>query len=180
MKKHFILLTVASALLFTKCNSKRQETNNSTDSLATTATAKTTPTSLFDPNNKVVDFKDITTKHKVTYVDFWASWCGPCRGEMPASQALREVYKDKDVNFLYVSLDEESAAWTEANKSFALPDGHSFLLANPSESIIPTTFNISSIPRYILIDENGKVIDEDAPRPSESDRIITALDKALK
>ncbi len=180
MKKHFILLTVFSALFFTKCTSKKQETSNSTDSLTTTATAKTTPTSLFDPNNKVVDFKDVTTKHKVTYVDFWASWCGPCRGEMPASQALREAYKDKDVNFVYVSLDEESAAWMEANKSFALPEGHSFLLANPSESAITTGFNISSIPRYILIDENGKVIDEDAPRPSESERITSALDKLLK
>ncbi|PWK18431.1 thiol-disulfide isomerase/thioredoxin [Arcicella aurantiaca] len=180
MKKHFILLTVTSALLFTKCSSKRQETTDSSDSLTAVSTAKTTPTSLFDPNNKVVDFKDITTKHKVTYVDFWASWCGPCRGEMPASQALREAYKDKDVNFLYVSLDEESAAWAEANKSFALPDGHSFLLANPSESIIPATFNISSIPRYILIDENGKVINEDAPRPSENERITEALDKILK
>ncbi len=113
-------------------------------------------------------------------MDFWASWCGPCRGEMPASQQLREAYKDKDVNFVYISLDENSSDWTDANAKFALPAGHSFLIPNASESAIPAQFNLNSIPRYLLIDSTGNVVNDNAPRPSESDLIRASLDRMLK
>jgi thiol-disulfide isomerase/thioredoxin len=181
MKKIIILLALTSTILFSKCTSKKATETASTDSVATTTSvANLTPTSLTDASNKVVDFKEITSKHKVTYVDFWASWCGPCRGEMPASQALREEYKGKDVNFVYISLDEEAADWVDANTSFALPNGQSFIIPNPSQSTIASQFNVSSIPRYLLIDSTGKVVDDNAPRPSETGRIQEALDKMLK
>ncbi len=180
MTKYLILLILASTVLFLKCSSKKPAETTSTDNVSTIPAVALTPTSLEDASNKVVDFKDITTKSKVTYIDFWASWCGPCKGEMPSSQALREEYATKGVNFVYISLDEDKDAWASANKNFALPDGHSFVLPNPSGSEIPTKFNISSIPRYILMDANGNVVDDNAPRPSETDRIKEALDKMLK
>jgi thiol-disulfide isomerase/thioredoxin len=180
MKKTFITLTFASLMLCFGCGSKKQAAETSTDTPSTIAAVALTPTSVQDASSKVLDFKDITTKHKVTYIDFWASWCGPCRGEMPASQQLRDEYKDKDVNFVYISLDEDKDDWISANKSFALPDGHSFVLPNPSGSEITSRFNISTIPRYILIDSTGKVIDDNAPRPSETERIKLALDTMLK
>jgi thiol-disulfide isomerase/thioredoxin len=181
MKKSFILFALASTIIFSKCTSKKPAETASTDSLTTTAAVNNlTPTSLEDANSKIVDFKDITNKSKVTYIDFWASWCGPCKGEMPSSQALREEYTAKGVNFVYISLDEDKDAWASANKNFALPDGHSFVLPNPSSSEIPTKFNISSIPRYVLMDSNGNVVDDNAPRPSETERIKETLDKMLK
>ena len=115
-----------------------------------------------------------------TIVHFYASWCGPCKGEMPSSQALREEYAAKGVNFVYISLDEDKADWASANKNFALPDGHSFVLPNPSGSEITARFNISSIPRYVLMDANGNVVDDNAPRPSETTRIKESLNKMLK
>lgn len=130
---------------------------------------KITSTSLYDVNKKLVDFKEITSKNKVTYVDFWASWCGPCRAEMPASQKLREEYASKGVSFVYISTDENAADWDRANKQINLPESQSFLLANPSESPLKKQFKISTIPRYMLIDKNGKVIDADAPRPSDKE-----------
>jgi thiol-disulfide isomerase/thioredoxin len=180
MKKSIILLTLASTILFSKCTSKKQENTTSVDSVSTIPAVALTPTSLQDASSRVVDFKDITNKSKVTYIDFWASWCGPCKGEMPSSQALREEYAAKGVNFVYISLDEDKADWASANKNFALPDGHSFVLPNPSGSEIPTKFNISSIPRYVLMDANGNVVDDNAPRPSETERIKESLDKMLK
>ena len=180
MKKSFIILAFASTIIFSKCTSKKPTETASADSLTTMAAVALTPTSLEDANSKIVDFKEITTKNKVTYIDFWASWCGPCKGEMPSSQALREEYAAKGVNFVYISLDEDKDAWASANKNFVLPDGHSFVLPNPSSSEIPTKFNISSIPRYILMDANGNVVDDNAPRPSETERIKGALDKMLK
>lgn len=180
MKKNLILFALASAVLFSKCSSKKPAETTSTDNVSTIPAVALTPTSLEDASSKVVDFKDITNKSKVTYIDFWASWCGPCKGEMPASQALREEYAAKGVNFVYISLDEDKEAWASANKNFALPDGHSFVFPNPAGSEIPTRFNISSIPRYVLMDANGNVVDDNAPRPSETDRIKEALDKMLK
>ncbi len=180
MKKYLILFVLASTILFSKCTSKKQESTTSTDSLSTIPAVALTPTSLEDASSRVIDFKDITNKSKVTYIDFWASWCGPCKGEMPSSQALREEYATKGVNFVYISLDEDKADWASANKNFALPDGHSFVLPNPAGSEIPTKFNISSIPRYVLMDANGNVLDDNAPRPSETERIKQVLDKILK
>lgn len=180
MKKSIILFALASTIFLSKCTPKKPTETASTDSVSTIPAVALTPTSLVDANSKVFDFKDITTKSKVTYIDFWASWCGPCKGEMPSSQALREEYAAKGVNFVYISLDEDKDAWASANKNFGLPDGHSFLLPNPADSEIPTKFNISSIPRYVLMDANGNVADNDAPRPSETERIKDALDKMLK
>lgn len=175
MKKTIILLAFTSTILFSKCTFKKQETSNSADSVSTKATS-----SLVDVQNKVSDFKDVTSKSKVTYVDFWASWCGPCRGEMPASQALREEYAGKGVNFVYISLDEDKDAWASSSKGFALPDAQSFVIPNAQESAIPRQFGIRSIPRYILLDAKGNVVDDDAPRPSDTESIREALDKMLK
>jgi thiol-disulfide isomerase/thioredoxin len=130
---------------------------------------KISATSLYDVNKKLVDFKEISSKNKITYVDFWASWCAPCRAEMPASQKLREEYAAKGVNFVYISTDENAADWDKANKKIGLPDNMSFLLPNPSEHPLKKQFKINSIPRYILIDKNGKVIDDNAPRPSDKE-----------
>jgi thiol-disulfide isomerase/thioredoxin len=180
MKKSLILLALTSTIFFSKCTSKKPTETASTDNVSTIPAVALTPTSLQDASSRVVDFKDITNKSKVTYIDFWASWCGPCKGEMPSSQALREEYAAKGVNFVYISLDEDKADWTSANKNFALPDGHSFVMPNPAGSEITSRFDISSIPRYVLMDANGNVVDDNAPRPSETERIKESLDKMLK
>ncbi|MCU0470105.1 MAG: TlpA family protein disulfide reductase [Arcicella sp.] len=179
MKISVFTQIILIVLLLSACSSPKQKDNNSTDTSGTSA-VKVTPTSLSDASDKIVEFKEVVGKHKVTYIDFWASWCGPCRGEMPASQQLRDEYKDKDVNFVYISLDEDKNDWTSANTDFGLPNGRSFIIPNPSDSQIPLVFSIRSIPRYILIDSTGTVIDADAPRPSESGRIKEVLDKMLK
>lgn len=140
---------------------------------------KISATSLYDVNKKLVDFKEITSKNKITYVDFWASWCAPCRAEMPDSKKLREEYASKGVNFVYISTDENAADWDKANKKVGLPDSMSFLLPNPAENPLKKRFKINAIPRYMLIDKNGKVIDRNAPRPSDKE-IREVLDGLLK
>ena len=140
---------------------------------------KIVATSLYDVNKKLVDFKEITSKNKLTYVDFWASWCAPCRAEMPDSKKLRDEYASKGVNFVYISTDENAADWDKANKKIGLPDDLSFLLPNSVESKLVKQFKVNAIPRYMLINKNGKVIDADALRPSDKE-IRGVLNELLK
>ncbi len=117
-----------------------------------------------------VTWQNILEKHKgnVIYVDFWASWCAPCRSEMPASQALQKQFAGKEVVFVYVSIDENSVDWKKASKLEAIDGGESYIIIRPEKSELTKQYKISSIPRYFLIDKSGKVVNANAPRPSDN------------
>lgn len=128
---------------------------------------------------KDVSLKDFTGK--VVYIDFWASWCAPCRGEMKnGSPKLHQKFKDnKDVVFLYISLDSKVDAWKKAIAEDKIEGVH--LLSQATSGVdtpIAKAFNISGIPRYVIIGKDGKIFDNDAPRPSQDitpDKINAAL-----
>ncbi|MDD3977811.1 MAG: TlpA disulfide reductase family protein, partial [Methanomicrobium sp.] len=90
-------------------------------------------------------------------VDFWASWCVPCRAENPNVLAAYEKYKDKNFHVLGISLDTEKDRWLKAVAEDKLPWKQLCdFLANKSE--VAQLYNISSIPSNILIDPNGKIV----------------------
>ncbi|WP_259016391.1 TlpA family protein disulfide reductase [Emticicia fluvialis] len=112
------------------------------------------------------------------YVDFWASWCGPCRAEMPASHKLKAEYAQKDIGFVYISTDEDPNAWSNAMQQLGIAPGESYLLPSGNASAIAKRFNISSIPRYLLIDAHAQIISDNAPRPSDPE-VKRMFDKLL-
>lgn len=125
-------------------------------------------------------FSDLVKKYpnKVIYIDFWASWCGPCIEEMPASLALANKYKGKNIVFVYFSLDKNKNAWETGIKANQLNPTNNYLIVNDFEASLPKQFKIKEIPRYFIVNKSGKIISADAPRPSEL-KLIDLLNKAL-
>lgn len=119
-----------------------------------------------------------TLKGKVLFIDFWASWCMPCRAEMPASALLREKYKQKPIVFHYLSTDENILNWLKASEKDNIDENNSFLILDFEKSTINKAYKISSIPRYILVNKKGKVVDLDALKPSNPE-LIKILDRLI-
>jgi len=120
---------------------------------------------------KDMDGKDVTLKDfagKVIYMDFWASWCSPCRYEMKnGSPKLHEKFKDnKEVVFLYISIDSKADAWRKAIAEDNIQGIHLLSLGGHA-SPVAKAFNISGIPHYVIIGKDGKIFDNNAPRPSQ-------------
>lgn len=121
-------------------------------------------------------------KGKLIFLDFWASWCVPCRVEIPALKKIEEKYKDKKISFISVSLDkddkiEEWITALKAEKLFAQPG--QYRLVSPDSSKLLQIINLKSVPKYVLLDREGKILNKNFPRPSDND-FERELDRYLK
>ena len=123
-------------------------------------------------------------KGKVIYVDFWASWCGPCKRQMPASKELHAMLEEegKDVVFVYLSLDEDEEAWINSVDKLELEgDGiyHYQRGSEAAKNLLRLSY-IYSIPHYWIIDKEGNFADLDAFAPMEKgvyEKLVKVVDK---
>jgi thiol-disulfide isomerase/thioredoxin len=117
-------------------------------------------------------------KGKVVYIDFWASWCGPCMQEVPHAQKLEEHFSGRDVVFLNISLDEKAEAWKNAIEKKQIQGMHT-RQDGGWKAPVAVQYGIQGIPAYFLIDKNGRFVTETTPRPSETENLTTLIEKAL-
>lgn len=119
-------------------------------------------------------------KGKVLYVDFWATWCGPCIRELPYAEQLKNKFKDREVAFVYISVDDNPMEWENFlnTKLHSPPDSALHLFANGLSSETGKLYNIKGVPRYLIIDANNIITDSNAKRPSDPG-ITTDIEKAL-
>jgi thiol-disulfide isomerase/thioredoxin len=116
---------------------------------------------------------------KIVYIDVWATWCGPCLREIPALKSLENDYHNKNIAFVSLSIDEKKdyQKWRTmvADKELT---GIQLMADNNWKSSFVTSYGIKGIPRFILIDAAGNIINSDAPRPSNPE-IRSVLDELL-
>ena len=118
------------------------------------------------PDTDGNEFSLSSFKGKLVYVDVWATWCGPCKAEIPSLQKLESDYHEKDITFMSVSLDTDKEAW---EKMIADEELGGVQLWADGWSKITKDYAIFSIPRFMLFDAEGNVVSTNAPRPSSSE-----------
>ena len=110
---------------------------------------------LSTPEGKPISLSSL--KGKVVLIDFWASWCGPCRKENPNLVKLYEKYKDKGFTILSVSLDNDEAAWKKAIETDGLIWPNHVSDLKGWESTMTKVYGFNSIPHTVLVNKEGKI-----------------------
>lgn len=109
------------------------------------------------PEGNEVSIMDLVKENKITVLDFWASWCQPCREEMPKMKQLLADNKDKGFGIVGISLDDDKEAWIGCIEELELPWPHISDLEG-GMSTVARSFGVQAIPFTAVIDQNGKVL----------------------
>lgn len=127
-----------------------------------------------DLKNKEVTLSDF--RGKVVYLDIWATWCAPCIAQFPASKSLYQKYSKDEIVFVYLSVDKDRNKWKDfLSKNKDIKGIH---LVEKENSSIFKAFHLSEIPSYMLLDQEGRIVNAHAPRPS-SDKIEEMIDQLI-
>jgi len=153
----------------------KYSTNESNNSMITEMYTKTKKLAKGSASPKFKDYENYaggTTslddlKGKYVYIDVWATWCGPCKAEIPFLAKVEKEYHGKNIHFVSISIDKKKDydVWRKmiADKELS---GIQLLADNDVKSEFYQQYGIKGIPRFILIDPIGNIVSSNAPRPS--------------
>ncbi|WP_425075161.1 TlpA family protein disulfide reductase [Psychroserpens sp. S379A] len=125
-------------------------------------------------------------KGKYVYVDIWATWCGPCKREIPSLKEVEKKFHGKDIEFVSISVDDEKRSgtkekafesWKKMVKDKEL-GGIQLFSDKAWLSDFVRNYKVNGIPRFILIDPDGNIVSPDAPRPSNP-KLVELLEEKL-
>lgn len=110
-----------------------------------------------------VDVSLDSFKGNYVYIDLWASWCAPCRREIPALKELEHKFADKPIKFISISCDHQEAAWRTAMKEESLSG---IQLFTNGDMTFMKAYMVDAIPRFILLDKEGRIVSANMTMPS--------------
>ena len=144
--------------------------------------AKGSPSPVFnfeDRNGKMVKLEDL--KGKNIYIDVWATWCGPCIREIPDLKKLEAEYHNKNIEFVSISIDKmkDKEKWLAMVEEKELI-GEQLMADKDWKSDFVVNYGIRGIPRFILLDDEGKIVSADAPRPSSGEKVKNMIEGLSK
>jgi thiol-disulfide isomerase/thioredoxin len=131
---------------------------------------------LSDLNGKFHTLKEF--QGKLIYISFWATWCSSCLKSIPQKNSIIGEYANKPIEFINISFDNEKDKWEKSIKNNSI-SGLNLICNGNWEDILKTSYNIQGIPRYVLINKDGKIIDSDAPSPDHMNELVSLIDKYL-
>lgn len=126
------------------------------------------------PEGEVVDFKSNLTPGKYTFIDFWASWCGPCRAAIPHVKELHRKYGDR-LDVYSVSVDTNEKGWRKAMEKEQMAWRQFHLNGEDQMGKGAKAFFITTIPRLVLLDDAGRVICSTNDPDEVSDMLVSRL-----
>ncbi len=132
---------------------------------------------LINNEGKTVSLKDL--RGKVVYIDFWGVGCGPCINDIKnAVPQFHEKYKDKNIEFVNICVDVKADTWKYNLASLKL-GGINLLAEGWTNNPVCKKYNVNGIPHYYIIGADGKIVDNNSPRPSDGEQLYAKLDKLL-
>lgn len=130
----------------------------------------------------VGDFMNgLISKHKgkIIYIDFWATWCGPCRSEVPYAIDLHDQYQNKPIVFVNLCLLSDREAWKKAIEKQKIA-GENYYFDKDQSELLKSKLKLEGFPTYMIIGKEGQIMHRQAPRPSSDNAIKTLFNKLLE
>ncbi len=115
---------------------------------------------------------------KVVYVDIWATWCSPCKGEIPHALNLQEFYEGKDIVFVNLCLASNKSEWKKMIVNSNI-HGDNYFFNKPQTQLLRDKLKFDGYPTYLIIDKEGNLINKNAPRPSSGIEIKGILNELI-
>jgi thiol-disulfide isomerase/thioredoxin len=114
----------------------------------------------------------------VIYLGCWATWCGPCKAEMPHSKELMEELENQNVAFVFLCIDSEEDLWKASLAELQI-DGQHYFLSREQSADLRAVFEVQGIPHYFLIDQKGTIVEKGSHlRPNNvKDKILGLLNQ---
>lgn len=160
MKTRFLILSLCFAITMFSCTQRHKQASGKVFPSHENAIRKAERLeefSLPDTNRNFITLSDEVAKHRFTIIDFWASWCAPCRQEMPTMVRLRKMYDEETLGIIGISLDTDYNKWMQATKDMYMR-WPQFSELKGWDSYIVKRLNINSIPYTIIVDKKMNII----------------------